>query len=131
MRDIYSQHSDHFSCVSAYVIMRGGQRIATVAMKFPSDGAGRLYAYVHFIGMEMVRGFAGGYGYDKRTAAVKDAFRKMDPNSYFAPDEANGDPQKKMRSECNRFCRAILKAKDGQDWEQSLHDAGYRVFSAV
>ena len=71
MTDIYDQHAKAFAAVQAFVILdTSGERVATVALKFPRDGAGRLYAYVHLIGVEMVRAHAGGYGYDKRSAAV-------------------------------------------------------------
>ena len=73
MSSIYELHDKAFRHVSAYVILLNGERVATVAIKFPADGAGRLYAYVHWIGTPMVRGFAGGYGYDKRSAACADA----------------------------------------------------------
>lgn len=76
MADIYEQHDAAFKRVSAFVIMSAGERVATVAIKFPADGAGRLYAYVHWLGNEMTRGQASGYGYDKRSAAIADAARK-------------------------------------------------------
>ena len=69
MSSIYEQHAASFANVAAYVILCDGERVATIAFKFPRDGAGRLYAYVHWIGAEMVRGSANGYGYDKRSAA--------------------------------------------------------------
>src|SRR3546814_19140140 len=67
---IYDQHDKAFARVSAYVVTKDGAHVANVSIKFPADGAGRLYAYVHWIGLEMVRDHATGYGYDKRTAAV-------------------------------------------------------------
>ena len=125
MTNIYDQHRAAFANVSAYVIMRGRNVIGTIAFKFPRDGAGRLYAYVHFHGMPMVRGFAGGYGYDKRTAAVEDAFKKIDP-AYF-----EGDTWTKAHKECARFVKAINGAKDGTEWNLSLENAGYTVAQAV
>ena len=42
MTDIYEQHDKAFSRVSAFVILDSkGERVATVAIKFPADGAGR------------------------------------------------------------------------------------------
>src|SRR3546814_12330665 len=70
MTAIYDQHYKAFARVSAYVVTKDGAHVANVSIKFPADGAGRLYAYVHWIGLEMVRDHANGYGYDKRTAAV-------------------------------------------------------------
>lgn len=130
MSDIYEQHRAAFSNVSAFVIMRGKERVATVAFKFPRDGAGRLYAYVHFIGAPMVRGHAGGYGYDKRTAAVENAFKKIDP-AYFAAVDGEPDYYAKTRRECARFVKAIDGAKDGTEWNRSLENAGYTVAQAV
>lgn len=125
MSDIYDQHKAAFSNVSAFVITKGTDRVATVAIKFPRDGAGRLYAYVHFFGMPMVRGFAGGYGYDKRTAAVEDAMKKIDPQ-YFAADH-----WKESREECEKFVAAVSKARDGTDWTDMFRNAGYAVLQAV
>lgn len=39
--DIYEQHNKAFSRVSAYVIMKGEERVATVAIKYPADGVRR------------------------------------------------------------------------------------------
>ena len=125
----YKQHAAAFSNVSAFVIMKGKERVASVALKFPKDGAGRLFAYVHFFGMPMVRGYAGGYGYDKRTASVEDAFKKIDP-AYFSPD-TSGYTWDKERKQCARFVAAINTAKDGMDWQASLQKAGYNVLQAV
>lgn len=85
MTDIYDLHDKAFARVSAYVILRSGEKVATVAIKHPADGAGRLYAYVHWLGVPMVRGFAGGYGYDKRSAACADAAKRLpDPAETMA-----------------------------------------------
>lgn len=48
MTDIYKQHDTAFARVSGYVIAKDGERVATIAFKFPADGAGRLWAYVHW-----------------------------------------------------------------------------------
>jgi len=129
MSNIYDQHRAAFSNVSAFVVMNGAELVAKVAIKFPRDGAGRLYAYVHFFSMPMVRGFAGGYGYDKRTAAVEDAMKKIDP-AYFSPDKY-GNTWEKERAECEEFRNAILAARDGQDWTDSFRKAGFTVLQAV
>lgn len=127
MTNIYDQHDKAFASVSAYVIARNGEKIATIAFKFPRDGAGRLYAYVHFIGLPMVRGFAGGYGYDKRTAACANAYRAAETayRESGANDEVNDDT--KMRA---AFWKAI--SVDGcHTWESALRAAGFDVWQAV
>lgn len=110
---IYDLHRAAFARVSAYVIVNhAGDRVATIAFKFPADGAGRLWAYVHYIGAPMVRGYAGGFGYDKRSAACAAAALKLDAG--VAPE----------------FVAALAK-DDGHDWDYQLRQAGYTVMQAV
>lgn len=110
---IYDQHTAAFAQVSSYAVLKDGEPVATVAFKFPRDGAGRLYAYVHWIGLEMVRGFAGGYGYDKRTAACADAVARVD-----TPDQA---PE---------FFAALARDA-GKHWDDALRSAGFTVFQTI
>lgn len=122
MPDIYAQHRAAFNQVSAYVVMHGGERVATVAIKYPRDGAGRLYAYVHWLGVPMVRGYAGGGGYDKRTAACASAARKL-PESL---PEGYAD----RWDEYAAFL-ATMRADGGLDWNSALTRAGFTVLQAV
>ncbi len=118
MTDIYTQHDAAFSRVSAFVILdSNGTRRATVAIKYPADGAGRLYAYVHWIGVEMKRGYASGGGYDKRTAAVSAAARKIE---WPIDTGSNSDA----------FAAAAM-ADAGDDWIRAVEKAGFRVLQAV
>lgn len=112
---IYDQHAAAFRNVSAYVILKNNERVATIAFKHPKDGAGRLYAYVHWLGTEMVRGHAGGYGYDKRTAACASAINKMQHDG--------NEPQ-------SLFVRALAQ-DSGKHWDDQLRDAGFVVLQAV
>lgn len=116
MANIYDQHTAAFNRVSAYVVLRNGERVATVAFKFPADGAGRLYAYVHWIGTEMTRGSASGYGYDKRSAACANAVSKR---VWAADDEP-----------ALWFARA-LATDGGSEWDRRLRDAGFVVLQAM
>ena len=119
MTDIYAQHTAAFASVSAFVILnQAGERVATVAIKFPRDGAGRLYAYVHWLGVEMKRGHANGYGYDKRSAAVADAARKI---QWPIDLGANGP---------DAFAEAATR-DGGEDWTRAVEKAGFRVLQAV
>lgn len=131
MRNIYDQHAAAFDRVSAFVIMRGKNPVARIAIKFPRDGAARLTAFVHLLGMEMVAGHSSGYGYDKRTAAVKAAVKKIDPDYFAGKGDGTTDYYVKERKECARFVKAINSAKDGQDWSRSFEQAGYTVLQAV
>jgi hypothetical protein len=117
---IYDQHDAAFRRVQAFVIARNGERVATIAFKFPADGAGRLYAYVHWLGTEMVRGHANGYGYDKRSAACADAANK-------------GGLWDAAESENNAIARFrnALALDDGYRWDTNLERAGFQVWQAV
>jgi hypothetical protein len=117
MTKIYDQHKAAFANVSAYVIMIGDRRVATVAFKFGNA----VTAYVHWIGSEMVRGRAGGGGYDRQSAAVSDAARKI-------KDDITG-----RAGDAQARCEFIDAAgKDGgATWVRSLELAGFTVIQAV
>lgn len=125
MTDIYDQHAAAFRNVSAFVIARNGERVATIAFKFPKDGAGRLYAYVQWFGAPMVRGHANGYGYDKRTAACSAAAKRMTriPGEHIDP---HGEEVESQIS----FMRA-LDADRGPTWDSALRAVGFQVWQAV
>ena len=121
MTDIYDLHKRAFPNVAAYVILHGSEKVATIAFKYPRDGSGRLYAYVHWIGVEMVRGFAGGYGYDKHSAAVRNA---VFPKMRMTDDEAFHYLEQ-------REFFAALSRDDGQYWNHRLERAGFTVMQAI
>ena len=127
MTDIYDQHQKAFPRVSAYVIAKDGERVATIAFKFPVDGAGRLYAYVHWFGVTMVRGFAGGYGYDKRSAAVANAVIKMKLDDR---EDRHRDDEGAPVTDRAEFIDALF-ADSGHYWDRRLQDAGFTVWQAV
>ena len=141
-KDIYDQHRAAFPQVSAYVVARNGEKVATVAIKYPRDGAGRLYAYVHWLGVEMVRGHAGGYGYDKTGAAVRDAADKIKPrddSAYIAEMQAGGHWKaaqeaalhEKAENELIALFTGALTQGGGSDWQVQLRKAGFEVWQAV
>lgn len=119
MADIYDQHKAAFASVSAHVILKDGVRVATVAFKYPRDGAGRLYAYVHVFGRAMVRGFASGGGYDKHSAACASAASHIRISSEL-PDAPGA-----------MLCRDVLFNDDGMRWDNRLERAGFTVLQAV
>lgn len=117
MSDIYEQHAKAFRDVEAAVVLHDGEAVAKIAFKFPRDGAGRLYAYVHWLGVPMARGYASGYGYDKRTAACASAMRKL----VMLRDD--GGP-------AEQFWHA-LKRDGGATWDSALRAAGFTVVNAI
>jgi len=142
MSNIYDLHEKAFAQVSAFVILKAGERVATIAFKFPRDGAGRLYAYVHWFGVPMVRGFAGGYGYDKRSAAVADAVRRIAKHDRTAEAEEcrkSGHSRAAQAAEMQAIAeneklaafKAALDADSGEYWDSRLRAAGFDVLQAV
>lgn len=119
-KSIYDHHRAAFSKVSAAVLMYDGEQVGNIAFKYPSDGAGRLYCYLHIHGETMVRGSAGGYGYDKKGAAFEDAI-----SVFGACFEGNPDD--------DIVIHAILSCKDtgGLDWQTALKKQGIDVYIAV
>ena len=121
---IYDLHDKAFSQVSAYVVMRDGEKVATIALKFPKDGAGRVYAYVHWLGVPMVRGSAGGYGYDKRSAAVANAIPKVE-RTMSNPDTPRAE------WEAQHAFLVALQSDGGEYFDRKLEKAGFTVLQAV
>ena len=119
---IYDQHRAAFDAVSAYIVLKDGKRVASVAFRFPRDGAGRLYCYFHVFGMPMTRGFAAGGGYDKRSAACESAVERIVPpeGPEWVEDAAHAITIK-----------TALKGDSGHGWDRRLQDAGFDVWQAV
>jgi hypothetical protein len=123
MPNVYDQHRASFATVSAYVVLDlTGERVANVAVKYPRDGAGRVYCYFHVFGAEMARGFANGYGYDKCSAAAESAVARIKP-----PEGADWQTH---RDTITRI-KTALAGGQGVDWARRLQDAGYLVIQAV
>jgi len=126
---VYNWYSRAFRGVAAWVIAEKhtGKHIANVSMKYPQDGSGRLYVYLHIIGLDMVRGSAAGGGYDKGSAAMEKATEAVKAPAF-----------KLLKNE--RYCTidrhrrtiADTMAKNGGwAWQDRLAAAGYAVFQAV
>lgn len=119
MSNVYDQHHQHTRRTGAAAILHNGQHVANITIAFPADGAGRLYAYVHWIGTQMVRGSANGYGYDKRSAAIASAATKYLSEWHKVAND--GTP-----NTANLFWNTISVDR-GQEWNSRLRDAGFTV----
>lgn len=120
MTDIYRQHDAAFANVNAYVLLSAGQPVATVAVK---RGAS-VTAYVHVKGLEMVRARAGGGGYDRESAAVADAIRKVTA-------KPSGKPEEWAVAHVLSQLREAARDMDARHWQHAVEAAGYRVVQAV
>ena len=120
---VYDKHSKAFQQVAAYVIVKDGKQVGTIAYKFPKDGAGRLSCFLHFHGYNMVTGFAVGYGYDKKSAALESA---ASHKSLSVKDEYNG------LSAIDEYpVIPELQNIGGSDAQAVLSKSGYSLYQAV
>jgi hypothetical protein len=119
MSNVYDQHQQHTRRTGAYAILHNGEHVANITIAFPADGAGRLYAYAHWIGTQMIRGSANGYGYDKRSAAVASAATKYLESWHKVANDGTVDL-------ANAFWNTISVDR-GQEWHNRLRDAGFTV----
>ncbi len=115
-QSVYDQHRAHNARTGAFAILLKGTYVASVSMAYPRDNAGRLYAYVHWIGTEMVRGIANRYGYDKRTRAVASAACKR-----LKGWSREGSSSK----ECQFWEHLALD--DGKEWTDQLRACGFSI----
>ena len=71
MTTVYEQNEKHFALVRAYVIVNAkGEHVGLMNCKYPKDGMGKLYAYLHLFGSTMKVTTVSGCGYDKLGAAL-------------------------------------------------------------
>ncbi len=118
---VYKQFEAAFPQVSAYAVIRDGKPMAKVALKFAKSGLSTC-AYVHWIGLPMVRGVANGGGYDKASAACSIAMGKTrDPLDIGKRDDVH----------LWDLFRSTLAKDDGQHWDNRLRAAGFDVFQVV
>ena len=126
----WQKFDNAFKQVSAFVVMDRDtmQPIAKIALKFPSDGAGRVNAYIHLIGMEVQHGYAGGYGYDKRTASIISAVSNC--NDIWAQQIKSGHVS--LTSGQQNLINLLLSDDAQGGWLEVINqDNGFVVIQAV
>lgn len=137
MTKVYDQYDAAFRKTAAAAILKDGNYTAKVCIKYPADGAGRLYAYVHVFRAEMARGFAGGYGYDKTSAAIMDAMEKMKPYKIERTKGENAESKAyydKAEADGNALIAELKKALEpaaSVGWSNALRDAGFTVLHVL
>lgn len=121
MTKVYEQFDAATRSLSAYVIARAGQPVGKVVIKYGNAAT----AFVQFYGYEMAKGRATGYGYDKSSAAVRDAARKLP-----AIIAADSRPDS-LDTLAHEFAAAIVNGGEGNGWTRNLESAGFQVWSAL
>lgn len=116
MTKIYEQFDAAFKKINAYAVLKNGNHVANINIKYPNDGMGRIFAYVHILGLEMVRDFAGGCGYDKKDTAIKAAVGKINTNE---------------KSNAAISAKEMQVALSQGNWERELEKAGFTVIRVI
>lgn len=69
--NVYDQNAKHFALVKAYAIVNSkGEQVGLMNCKYPKDGMGKLYVYLHLFGSVMKVVSVSGCGYDKLGTAL-------------------------------------------------------------
>lgn len=126
----WQKFDNAFKSISAFVVMdtETMQPIAKIALKYPNDGAGRLNAFIHIIGIEVQHGYAGGYGYDKQTASIISAICKC--NEVWAQQIKSGHVN--LTSAQQKFINLLLSEKAQSGWQEVInHNNGFSVIQVV
>ena len=111
MKDVYEKMDQHFGNVSAHAITdKNGDPIGRILFHFSKGGV--VTAYIQEWGFVAITGKAGGYGYDKKGAALYDAIKKA-----LKDDETKGSP----------LYKALESVTYDGEWQRQLENAGYKI----
>ena len=101
---VYDKHSKHFAQVSAYVIIDNeGDQKGTMSVKYPKDGMGKLFLYLHLYGSQMVQVSVSGCGFDKLSVAVQKAANEYTKEITFKNDRDFIEALKLVNHDFYRF----------------------------
>lgn len=101
---VYDKHSKHFAQVSAYVIIDNeGNQKGTMSVKYPKDGMGKLFLYLHLHGSQMVQVSVSGCGFDKLSVAVQKAAEAYTNDLTFKNDRDFIEALKLVDHDFDRF----------------------------
>lgn len=117
MADVHERFDTATTNIGAYTVHLGGRYIGRLVFKFPREGAGRVHCFAQVWGLAMERGWAGGGGYDKRSAAARSAVK-----SITVEDGADPEATKHLK-----VWQEQLAGYDGDTWNAALERAGYQV----
>ena len=121
MTTVYAKFDKQFAQASAWVIVNEqGDQVGKMAAKYPKDGMGKLYLYLHLYGSEMVQVSVSGCGFDKLSVAVQKA-----GDSYVKMNIGNGS----MNIQDLDFLQALCNVNhDFNSWNKY---GEYRFLQAV
>ena len=103
--NVYDQNAKHFALVRAYVIVNDkGEHVGLLNCKYPKDGMGKLYVYLHLFGSTMKVVSVSGCGYDKLGAAL-----------YKHSKTYQNEQENDLKHEVIEFLKALESCDSGFD----------------
>lgn len=122
MSNIYDIYEKAIGNTAGWVLIKDGVVKGKVVFRYPRDGMGKLWAYVHFFGLRMERGSCSGCGYDKHPFAVRNALQKIQPVERY--EHGNKEYYEETDKEIARIVEAFNKY-DGNSFDNTFRDLGY------
>lgn len=121
MTEVYDKFDAAFRHMQAACLILEGQNVGRIALKYGHA----CTAFVQVWGAPMQTGRAGGGGYDRATAAIEAAARKLQP------EQVNAE-RRLEREAMLRLCTAFgPEARDGIAWASRLEAAGFTVANVL
>ena len=116
--------------VSAYAIFHGSAFAGRMVVVYPRDGAGLLRVSLSFTGgplkaLPRLYGDASGYGYDKRSAAFRDALSAKRIKEAQDDYETVLSRKEDFEEAWELAHNARHAVPDGHGWEKILEHLGY------
>ena len=104
MTTVYDKQAKHFSKVSADVIIDNeGNQKGTMQVKYPNEGMGKLFLYLHLYGSTMVQVSVSGCGFDKLSVAIQKAAEAYTKDLTFKNDRDFIEALKQINHDFERF----------------------------
>lgn len=121
---IYRELEKITSDLTAWSVTKDGEQVARIVVRYGGRNSPHgltVRAFVHVLGLPMVRGIARGYGYDMKTAAIVKACSLL---TYIPPGNI-------LRAQSPDICAANdafgALRDNGHDIPSQLRELGYRV----
>ena len=118
---LYSEASRALGGASAHIILEGTRIVAKITIKYSKSNL-RCTAYLWIAGGGISKGYAGGGGYDRQSAALAKAARAMPPCEY------RGIVGYQERYDA--IIGALLN-DNGERWHERLYKSGYSTIDAL
>lgn len=123
-KSVYQKFESAFSNVSAYAILKDGEHVANITLKYPKDGMGRLQCFMHILGNEMQNAFVSGCGYDKQSAVIhKTAKQYKEFISY--------NPEYKVKPSALELLELLSSYEASNGWDGVLYKSGFDKINVI